>query len=268
MVRSVGTVFVLTVFALGAWAQAPSPQQAAPGKKEVYLPSKHSAWPTMGEFEGDPSETPQQRAHRQAREAHLGSMNPFSAAPETDPGLFVDGQTETSGVLIIDTMAIEKPGAKEVPEPRGIPAWGSSAVIIGTILSGKSFMNSQRNNVYSDYQVRVDEILKPDKTAKLTVGQQVLASRTGGRIRFPSGHITNFGIHGRGLPIVGSQYILFLKKTAPDLPEYRIGWPSSYEIRDGKVYPLDDDLREYEGFSAPAFLGLVRDTIASSKGGK
>jgi hypothetical protein len=266
LARPVIITLLLAVSALGAWAQSPAPPspQTTSKKKEV-LPSKHSAWATMGESEGDTTETPEQLQHRQDRERHLGTMNPFTAEPYTDPG----GEGESVGALIIDTIDIQKLGTENVtPEPHGVLVWGSNAVVIGTVLSGKSHMNSAHNNVYTDYQIRVDEILKPDKTANLTVGQPLVASRTGGKIRFPSGHITDFFIQGRGLPKVGSQYILFLKKTSPDLSEYRIGWPSSYELKDGKVYPLDDANQEYEGFSASAFLGLVRDTIAASKGGK
>src|SRR5271154_1544027 len=244
----------------------PAQAQDTSGKKqELALPTKHSAWATVGEPEGDPTETPQEHQHRQDRERHLGIMNPFKSEPYTDPG----GEGESMGALIIDTVDIQKPGTEDViPELPGVPVRGADAVLIGTILSGKSHMNSAHNNVYTDYQIRVDQILKPDKTANLTVGQQLVASRTGGKIHFPSGHITDFFILGRGLPKIGSQYILFLKKAATDLPEYRIGYPSSYELKDGKVYPLDDANQQYEGFSASAFLGLVRDAIAKPKGGK
>jgi hypothetical protein len=257
--------FVLPLVACAAsWAQSTAPQPVPPEEetKKVYLPSKHSALPTPGESEGDSSETPSQREHRQAREAHLGRR---SLTPITDPG--VGGQNQSLDVMMLDFAVVR--GTKDVPsEPQGIPVWGSNTVVVGTVLSGKSHMSAAHNNVYTDYQIRVDQILKPDKTAKLAVGQSLTASRSGGVIQFPSGHTKGFYFEGWGLPKVGSQYILFLKKTVPDLPEYRIAWPSGYELKDGRVYPLDDALTQYEGFSASAFLGLVRDTIASSKEGK
>jgi hypothetical protein len=266
MIRSVSTAFVLIVFALGAWAQSPT-QTSHPGLKMAELPSKHSSWATKGEFE-DHTESSQEREHRRLRETHLGRLSPFPSQPYDDPGLIVDGKSETIGVLFIDYVVVQKPGTEGVPpETRGIPASGSNAVVIGTILSGKSFMNGKHDNVYTDYQVRVDQILKPDKTTKLIAGQHLVASRMGGKIHFPSGHITDFCIAGRGLPKVGSQYILFLIKTAPDLPEYRIAFPSSYELSNGLVYPLDDVNEEYEGMSESAFLGLVHDAIAAAKGG-
>jgi hypothetical protein len=266
--KLITVLIVLSVFALGAWAQTPT--QTSPPKPQNgrELPSKHSGWATMGEFEGH-TESPQELRHRRLRETHLGRLSPFPSEPYDDPGLLVDGKSETIGVLFIDYVVVQKPGTEGVPpEMRGIPAWGSDAVVIGTILSGKSFMSSKHDNAYTDYQVRVDQILKPDKTTKLVVGQQLVASRTGGKIRFPSGHITDFCIAGRGLPKVASQYILFLIKIAPDLPEYRIAFPSGYELSNGHVYPLDDVNQEYEGMSEPAFLGLVHDAIAAAKGGK
>lgn len=259
LVRSVSAVLVVLVFALGTWAQTPAPQ-AAPEEEinKVYLPSKHSALPTPAESEGDSSETPSQREHRQAREAHLGRR---SLTPITDPG--VGEQKQSLDVMLLDFAVVR--GTEDVPsEPQGIPVFGSNTVLIGTVLSGKSHLSAARNNVYTDYQIRVDQILKPDKTAILTVGQSLTASRSGGVIQFPSGHTKGFYFEGWGLPKVGSQYILFLKKPVPDFPEYRIAWPSGYELKDGKVYPLDDALTQYEGFSASAFLGLVRDTDCES----
>lgn len=255
--------------------QAATPQQTIQGQRaselKSLLPSKHSAWATMGEFE-DKTESPEQRQHRLLRESHIARLSPISSEPYNDPGLLVDGQSETIGVIFIDYVVVQKPGTENaVPELRGIPASMSNAVIVGTILSGKSFMSSKHDSVYTDYQIRVDQILKPDNSANsanLAVGQQLVASRMGGKIHFPSGHITDFYIAGRGLPKIGSQYILFLIKPASDLPEYRIGFPAGYEITNGHVYPLDDVNQEYEGMSERAFLGLVRDAIAAAKGGK
>ncbi|HYT06559.1 MAG TPA: hypothetical protein VEL77_02825 [Rugosimonospora sp.] len=256
---------------------SPRPQAATPqetiqrqraSEVKSLLPSRHSGWATMGEFE-DKTESPERRQHRLLRESHLGRLSPISSEPYNDPGLLVDGQPETIGVVFIDYVVVQKLGTENaVPELRGIPASMSNAVIVGTILSGKSFMSSKHDNVYSDYQIRVDQILKPDNSANLAVGQQLIASRTGGKIHFPSGHITNFYIAGRGLPKIGSQYILFLIKPASDLPEYRIGFPAGYEITNAHVYPLDDVNQEYEGMSEQAFLGIVRDAIAAAKGGE
>lgn len=252
--------------------QVATPEETIQGQRaselKSLLPSKHSGWATIGEFE-DKTESPEQRQHRLLRESHIAPLSPISSEPYNDPGLLVDGQSETVGVVFIDYVVVQKPGTENtVPELRGVPASMSNAVIVGTILSGKSFMSSKHDSVYTDYQIRVDQILKPDNSANLAVGQQLVASRMGGRIHFPSGHITDFYIAGRGLPKIGSQYILFLIKPASDLPEYRIGFPAGYEITNRHVYPLDDVNQEYEGMSEQAFLELVRDAIAAAKGGK
>ena len=258
MFRLLALAAALSLFALASQAQQ--------SNKGIFLPSKHSgAPPSVGQSEGDGLESPVQRQHRRNREEHLGQLNPFSGEAIADPG----GQDESVELLFINEIAVRKPGTEDlIPEPHGIPAWGSNFVIVGTVLDGQSHMNDKHNYVYTDYRIQIDQIIKADKANPLTVGQQLTASRTGGRIRFPSGHISNFYIQGRGLPKVGSQYVLFLIKPTADLPEYRIAFPSSYELKDGKVYPLDDVNQEFEGFSANALLKIVRETIEASKGAK
>jgi hypothetical protein len=265
MIRYVISVLGLFVFALGGWAQSSTPGQTSPPKKVKELPSKHSGLPAMGEFQMNQTESPQAREHRQIREKQYGHILPH---PVSDPGTLVNGQQEDVDLTFIDHVYVQKPGTEGIaPEPRGIPVSASNAIVIGTILSGKSFINSDHDYVYSDYLVRVDQVLKQDAATNLSMGEQLVATRAGGVIHFPSGHIIHFFIQGHGLPKIGSQYVLFLVNTVPGFPEYRIAFPSSYELDKGRVYPLDDPNSEYDGMAASAFLGVVSEAIAASTKG-
>ncbi len=165
-------------------------------------------------------------------------------------------------MTIIDYIVVPIAGVHQ--DPPGIPVTGT-AVVIGTVLSGKSFINKNHTIVYSDYQIRVDEILKQGPTATLAVGEQIVASRVGGAMRFPSGHTTYVFNHGHGLPEIGSQYILFLFKTIPNVPEYEIGFDSGYQLKNGRVYALDAVNEQfYDAMSEPVFLDLVKKAIAAS----
>jgi hypothetical protein len=252
--RYVLIFMVGVVMALGAWAQ--SPQDKDLGLRK---PSRHSGLPVVGEFER-PRQSDAEEARRQKREKLYENSSPRMSTPYGDPGELVDGQAESTYSTIIDYIQIPTAGVHQ--DPQGIPVTGT-AVVIGTILSGNSFMSKHRTVVYSDYQVRVDEILKQGPKSTLAVGGQATASRAGGAIHFPSGHRTNFLISGQGLPEIGSRYVLYLWKPARNQPVWEI--VSGYQLKDGRVYPLDEvNERSYDGMSETVFLDLVKKAIGDS----
>ncbi len=251
-----------------ASVQAQSPGSEVPDKDlHQRKPSKNSGLPVVGEFQRQP-ESDADEERRQKREKLYENSSPRLPKPYDDPGALADGAAESTHHTILDTVSIPIAGVHQ--DPPGIPVTGT-AVVIGTILSGNSFMSKNHTAVYSDYQVRVDEVLKQGPTATLAVGDQVVASRPGGAIHFPSGHRTNFLIIHHGLPEIGSQYILFLFKAVPNLPEYEIAFESSYLVKNGRVFALDDAKEQfYEGMSEPVFLDIVKKAIVASRqnGGK
>jgi hypothetical protein len=142
-----------------------------------------------------------------------------------------------------------------------LPAAQSAAVVIGTVLSGKAYVSKEHTFVYSDYQVKIDQILKQDPSANLTVGGVLVAMRQGGTIRFPSGHVRHFINNAHGFPAIGAQYLFFLLR--PDaVPEYEMAIGATYELRGGRIYPLDDLSNEFDGVSEPDFQAKVQTAIA------
>jgi len=176
--------------------------------------------------------------------------------------MHVDGQSETTSLRFIDYVVVGKSS-----DPSGIPVSVSTAVVIGTILSGKCFVHKDHTFVYTDYQVNVDQVLKQDAGANISVGGELVAAREGGAVHFPSGHVTNFLTVGHGLPEIGSQYILFLWKPIPSLPEYEIIFDAGYQLKNGRVYPLDDVNSQYVGVDVAVFLDEVQKAIAASQNG-
>src|SRR5438874_7848680 len=241
-------------------AQAPtSGKSTAAG--HLRKPSKYSGAPVVAEFVNKETEPPQAQVHRQIREERYGD---HLLKPLVDPGFTVDGQTETSNLTFIDYV---KPNDPDASTP-GIPASASSAIVIGTVLSGKCFVNNPRTFVYTDYQVKIDQILKPDPTTNLAAGDVITASRPGGAVHFPSGHLTNVLNVGHGLPKIDAQYVLFLWKANPNFPEYEIVIDSGYELKNGRVYSLDDANSQYDGLDSNTLLAKIHAAIASSQGGK
>ncbi len=246
-------MLVVIVFASGA-----SPQSPLQVKPDVRKASTYSGPPIVGEFQAAlPQNEPE--GPRLVREERYRTSNiPIHVE---DPGQLVGGQKEHTAFIFIDYVITGKP-----IDPKGMPVSNSNAVVVGTVVSGKCFVTGSHTYVYTDYSVKIDQVLKQDPTANLITGDVVVAARDGGAIHFPSGHVTNFLFAGHGLPEVGSQYVLFLWKPIPSFPEYEIIFDSGYQLKNGRVYPLDDVNSKYVGVETTVFLDEVRKAIASQKG--
>jgi hypothetical protein len=145
-----------------------------------------------------------------------------------------------------------------------LPVSRSAAVVVGTVLSGKAFVSKDRTYVYSDFQVRLDQVLKQDPQTNLVVGGRMVASRGGGTIHFPSGHVKDYINHGEGMPAIGSQYLFFLVRPDISEPEYEVIIGGAYELINGRVHPLDDFNMEFDNASESELISKTR-TIAGAK---
>ena len=75
---------------------------------------------------------------------------------------------------------------------RGLPALPikqSAAIIIGTVTSAQAHLTQNRTNIYSEFAVSVDTIVKDDASRSIQAGSTVSVERNGGRVRMPSGKI-------------------------------------------------------------------------------
>jgi hypothetical protein len=247
---------------LGQTAPSVGASQTLPGQEDTgYLkrPSKYSGLPLVGEFQRGELESAPDSDRRQIREQRYADTN-YPRPLVVDPGVLINGQKETTSLTFIDYVISGK-----FIDPRGIPVSVSTAVVVGTVTNGKCFVTKSHTYVYTDYLVRIDQVLKQDPTANLSIGDVVVAAREGGAIRFPSGHMTNYLTAGHGLPQIGSQYVLFLSKSIQGFPEYEIMFDAGYQLQNGRVYPLDDVNSQYVGVDAYVFLDEVQKAIAASK---
>ena len=231
--------------------QQPKQPAKAPQARQFELP-KHSGPPPLAEFGVASTESPAEQLRRQNRESRSGGWGFF--APISDPGRVVDGLEETDGMTIIDYAGRFDP----------FPAADSAAIVLGTVIGARGFIRNDRTFVYSDYRIRVDEILKQDQAANIAAGTTIVASRIGATVRFPSGHIRRYFISGHGMPKVGAQYLLFLLRPDLSHPEYWICTGAAYELSDGKGFPLDDYQPSLEGIDVTELLARARKAIADS----
>lgn len=150
--------------------------------------------------------------------------------------------------------------------PAGFPALPvaqSNAVIIGEVTNAQAYLSGDKTGVYSEFVVRIDEVLKNDNNNPLISGNVVTVEREGGRVRFPSGHISKLFVVGLGMPLEGRKYLFFLTRNEQDC---RI--LTGYELRSGRVFPLDSsgvvNFDAYRNADETNFINEVRASIQNN----
>jgi len=125
-------------------------------------------------------------------------------------------------------------------------------------LNAEAHRSENKLNVFSNFEVKVDEVLKG---SNLTAGSVINVQRIGGFVNYPNGKKVLFRLVGNGMPAVGSRYVLFL--TALD-EDYRI--LTAYELAPGGVMPLDNSrqFETYQGKSEADFLKVLRETVSQA----
>lgn len=147
-----------------------------------------------------------------------------------------------------------------------LPVKESDAVVIGVVSKAAAYLTEDETGVYSEFTIRLDEILKTDGRASLSTGGSLIVDREGGRVRYSTGQMGQFSITGWGMPREGRRYVLFLKRGGED-EDYQI--ITGYELRQGRVFPLDKSTHDtsfdiYANTEETSFLNKLRDAIAKS----
>jgi hypothetical protein len=157
-----------------------------------------------------------------------------------------------------------------------LPVKQSSAIIVGTVSDAKAFLSEDKTNIYSEYSVRVEAVLKNFDDEPLKAGETLVAERQGGRVRLPSGAISGFFISGQNPPQVGCRYVLFLGYNKYDASNLGSITPSEmshyvltgYELRGEKVVALDSpggmNFNKHDSKDEAAFLTEIRRLLAES----
>jgi hypothetical protein len=152
-----------------------------------------------------------------------------------------------------------------------IPAAESDVVVVGEVTSAQAYLSNNKTSVYSEFTVRVVDVLKNGGSESLYFGAQIVAERAGGRVRFPSGKVLLRGApYGENMPRVEQRYIFFLKQNAEG-QDYSI--ITAYELRSGRIFPLDGspegdvksnqfaEYEKYAGVDETSFFNDVRSAI-------
>lgn len=152
------------------------------------------------------------------------------------------------------------------PEP-AIPAASSSTILVGEVTSSRAFLSEDKVSIYSEFDINISEVLKNESSKSLKVGNKITVTRGGGAVRMSSGKIIQNLFGGKPMPYIGGKYVFFLKYNA-ETEEYPL--ITAYEIRNGKIIPLDGiDInwepvyelashQTYKGLSEAEFIRQVK----------
>ena len=137
-----------------------------------------------------------------------------------------------------------------------LPVAKSDVIVIGEVLSAEAHRSENKLNVFSNFEVKVDEVLKGNN---LTAGSVINVQRIGGFVNYPNEKKVLFRLVGNGMPAVGSRYALFLRVLDED---YSI--LTAYELGAEGVMPLDNSRQfdVYYGKTEAEFLTALRDAIS------
>jgi hypothetical protein len=139
-----------------------------------------------------------------------------------------------------------------------LPVSKSSAVIIGDITDAQAYLSEDGTNIYSEFVVQVQQILKNDN--QVPIGNSIAVERLGGRVRLPSGKIVTARTNHQDLPRIGRRYVLFLTHDfSSGVNAESLNILTGYEVRDGRVFPLDKlgpkhPINSYKGADEASFM--------------
>jgi hypothetical protein len=143
---------------------------------------------------------------------------------------------------------------------RNLPAFPfekSSVVLVGQVSDAHAYLSNDKTGVYSVFTVQVNEVLTNSTNLSLSAGSVIEVERDGGRVRFPNGRLHLYKIAEQDMPQVGLRYVLFLTNPGNESGFQMV---TGYELRAGKVCPLDDlpKLHTYDNTDEAIFLEELR----------
>src|SRR2546421_3236661 len=182
---------------------------------------------------------------QQKTDEKLMPVAEFAAPQPTDP--------QERALRQARSNRYNKPGGKPITElPPGVeelplnahwwwglpalPASMSNTILVGEVISAEAYLSSDKTGVYSEFTVCINEVLKNDTGTPLVSDSKIVAERSGGAVRFPSGRIQHYSIAKQGIPLIGRRYVFFLKYNGSGQDFFIL---TGYELRNGQVFPLD-----------------------------
>jgi hypothetical protein len=133
-----------------------------------------------------------------------------------------------------DTGKIGRVTEKEPPPT--IPTEESDLIVSGKVVNVKAYLSNDKSSVYSEYTIKVNQILKNRIDTELKTEDSITFDRSGGVVRYSNGQEVLYLDSDDGLPEVGREYALFLQADKRS-ENYKI--VTLYELQENHTVPLD-----------------------------
>jgi hypothetical protein len=168
----------------------------------------------------------------------LSVSTPAQTSPSASPPQYSSGPVTDYNAALpnsSDVLRFRRGERYNVPNSQGMPVLGegsdsvglvkgmaayyhdplpfdhSDAVVVGSITSGQAYLSNDQRNIYSEFGLVVQDVLKDSGTRHIQAGDKIDIERQGGAIRLPSGKVLVRGLQDYSMPLVGKRYLLFLK---------------------------------------------------------
>ena len=147
-----------------------------------------------------------------------------------------------------------------------LPVAKSAAIVIGEVSTAQAFLSEDKSAVYSEFGIRIDEVLKTETRFPVVSGSVLPVERMGGLVRFPSGKLAVSIVDKQDMPHIGGRYVLFLvHRFSSETEDFHI--LTGYELRSGRVSLLDritsGPMAAYRGTDEVSLLKDLRIAIAN-----
>ena len=174
-----------------------------------------------------------------------GPVTPYTEAnkPSSDVLRFRRGERYNSPSSPLPPLG-EQSDATLVTEQMGdvyrdpMPFANSDAVVVGEIKDGQAYLSNDKRDIYTEFNVAVQEVIKTPNSPFLWSGDTVAIERNGGAVSLPSGKILIRAANDYSMPLIGKRYLLFLRYNGPSTEDYHL--LTAYQLEGKHVYRLDD----------------------------
>lgn len=206
-------------------------------RTNVPLYNRDERYPVVESDEVEPSD-PVKRSKLKKQKQRYDKESPFS-----NPG------PQDAEVAFLPEWQFDFPA---------LPVAKSEVIVVGEVLNAEAHRSENKLNVFSNFEVKVNEVLKG---SNLTAGSVINVQRVGGFVNYPNGQKVLFRLIGNGMPAVGARYAFFLNALDED---YSI--LTAYEFGAEGVMPLDDSrqFQVYQRENETDFLKALREALSQA----
>jgi hypothetical protein len=142
-----------------------------------------------------------------------------------------------------------------------MPFTSSDVVVVGTVSAAQTHFSNDRRDIYSEFKITIQDVVKNSANPYLRVGNSVDIQRPGGGVRLPSGKVLTRAVYANSMPQIGGRYLLFLKHD-PSAEDYAV--LMGYELDGDEVYRLDE-VRVEDTYNPQPVRSLRREGIIESQ---